>query len=697
MTTDTLIEENNINAENEEAAWRDIGTVVGNAGTAEFTFILQQFQAKVGDVVALQMDVPDSDYSRQKNIYVWARITSISRFNPFFPYEAAQEIAGEGISLEDTVLSGTRDQLEAQALILGATDGLRLNALFPLTYPVKPASAVMYPPAEAVRQLLVGGREHESNVEIGSLIARQDVEVTLAASRLVSRHMAILAMTGGGKTVASRRIIRELLDLGYPLLILDPHGDYIGLWKEREKLKTKNPNAQIKLYYPELLVQTDGEGLIEKLISQMTDGLTEPQTDYIRGLFNRVSSKNGESALAYIRRLLDQVQIDCGDANDKNKRKTANLPGGSTVGAVRRSLNIVLDRLGRMQKTSEQMRRSPNLKNFEFEPLPNPFSEPEKIIAPNQTAILYLGGYDHITQCSIAAITLETLFDFRASLTNRIAPFMTVIEEAHTFIPSQREGSISDAVSLGVIRRIITEGRKFGTGLILISQRPSRLDETIVSQCNSFLILRLVNPNDQRFVRNIMENLTDADSKLIPGFGPGQGIVSGQVVRFPLPIKVRMDEDLLSSEIGDENFFDQVAAWKPDPKATTRAAMESGTNRIDQIRKKREGSLNSQDKNESHSDSSPDNSSNGKLLGVDSTNSELTEAIINMLKNNNSCYKVDLTDKVCKEYSLDIRRSNRDKFKTVLNKALAGLIKKEIVEERPSKNQAKGSRIYLAD
>jgi DNA helicase HerA-like ATPase len=234
-------------------------------------------------------------------------------------------------------------------------------------------------------------------------------------------------------------------------------------------------------------------------------------------------------------------------------------------------MDIVFDCLNRMRKSSEMMRRSPKLRGMNFEPLPNPFGRPDEIIRPGQVSILYLGGYDHITQCSIAAITLETLFDFRANLTNRIPPFLTVLDEAHTFIPSAREGT-EDAVSLPVIRRIITEGRKFGSGLMLISQRPSRLDETIISQCNSFLILRLVNPKDQAFVRSIMENLTESDARLIPGFGPGQGIISGQVVRFPLPVRIQMDEDLLNAEIGDENFFDQVSDWKPDKAAPVRTA-----------------------------------------------------------------------------------------------------------------------------
>lgn len=568
-------------------SWRRIGTVVGNAGTSEFTFILKQFQANVGDIVSLAMEVPADGFASRKRIYVWARVTDIQRFNPFFPYEAAQEIAGEGIPLEDTILSGTRDQLQATALILGATTDENLSVLFPLRYPVKPAAEVFHPPAAAVRNLLIGDRERERNVTIGTLIARDDVDVTLSAPKLVARHLAILAMTGGGKTVAARRIIRELIGHGYPLLILDPHGDYIGLSKCREMLAEESPGCEIRLFYPELLIQKDGEGTITRLVLQMTSGLTDPQSEYLRAMYERFNAREGESAVNYIERLIEKAEVDIdGNTPPRGVGRQGNWKG--TVGVVLRSLRIVRERLDRMVRTSKQMRASSKLKNMDFEPLPNPFSQPDKIIKPGQTSILYLGGYDHITQCSIAAITLETLFDYRANLTTRIAPFFTVIEEAHTFIPSMREGT-EDAVSLSVIRRIITEGRKFGTGLMLISQRPSRLDETIVAQCNSFLILRLVNPRDQTFVRSIMENLTEADARMIPGFGPGQGIVSGQVVRFPLPVSIRMDRELMVADLGDEDFFEQMEEWEPDEDVEVRDQMRQSMQRVDRNRGRNAG------------------------------------------------------------------------------------------------------------
>ncbi len=567
-----------------EAAWRAVGTVVGNAGISEFTFILRQFQARVGDIVALSMDVPDGSFTDQTRIYVWARITDIRRFNPFFPFEAGQELAAEGISLESTVLANTRDQLEASALILGATTDTNLNSLFPLTYPVKPASTIYHPPADAVRQLLIGEVQDERRVQIGSLIARKDVEVTLSAPKLVARHLAILAMTGGGKTVAARRIIRELINHGYPLLILDPHGDYIGLSRCEGLLRQDAPDCSIKLFYPELLIQKDGEELITRIILQMTTGLTDPQNEYLRALYERLSANEGEEALVYIRRLLDQTKDDLSQPQaPRGVQGSGNWR--PTIGAVARNLRIIQDRLTRMKRTSEQMRKSKKLAGLPFEALPNPFGEPEKIIQPGQVSILYLAGYDHITQCSIAAITLETLFEYRANLSDRIPPFFTAVEEAHTFIPSAREGT-QDAVSLPVIRRMITEGRKFGTGLMLISQRPSRLDETIVSQCNSFLILRLVNPRDQTFVRAVMENLTDSDARMIPGFGPGQGIVSGQVVRFPLAVKVTMDDELRLAEIGDEDFFEQLEEWGPDDDAPTRSEISDSMKAVTKRRKK---------------------------------------------------------------------------------------------------------------
>jgi len=104
-----------------------------------------------------------------------------------------------------------------------------------------------------------------------------------------------------------------------------------------------------------------------------------------------------------------------------------------------------------------------------------------------------------------------------------------------------------------------------------IREYPNSLTETTLAQCNSFLVLRLVNPRDKSFVRSVMENLSEADANILQSFGPGQGIVSGQAVRFPLLVKVDFDADLVSDAIGDEDFISDVAKWKPDPNRVANA------------------------------------------------------------------------------------------------------------------------------
>lgn len=536
---------------------RRIGTVVGDASTDTYRFILKSYGAKLGDIVATPTDVPG--HNGNYGAIIWGRVTSINRVNPFFPAEAAQELAEQDTSLLDTVLSTTRDYLQAEVLILGATrtsDATNLK-MSPVTYPVKPAAGVYIPPAEVIRVLLTGEDDKIGRVKLhlGSLIGRQDVDVSLQANKIVSRHLAILAMTGGGKTVAARRVLRELAEIRYPILILDPHGDYLAFFEKQKELG----GVDVKLFYPSIRVYGRDSDVIQDLISKMGHRMTDPQKDFFQTLVATTSFEAGMTAEKYIQDLVQSCARD----------HTGAHPG--TVNAVRRSLEMVRRALLSMRKNNERLMALLRPKGYTFAELPDPETAPDEIIRPGQISILYLAGFDHLTQSAIASIVLENLFAHRAQLSGRIAPFMTVVEEAHNFVPGRREGT-DETPSLATIRKVITEGRKFGTGLMLISQRPSRLDETILSQCNSFLVLRLVNPRDKNFVRSVMENLSESDANVLQSFGPGQGIVSGQAVRFPLLVDIKFDEDLVSTTIGDEDFVGRAAEWKVDPGRKANAA-----------------------------------------------------------------------------------------------------------------------------
>jgi len=553
------------------AGWTCIGTVVGNTSTGKYSFILRSFQAKLGDIVATRVEVPEAPGAAQRTVTVWGRITGIDRFNPFFPAEAAQELADENIRFLDTVLSGSRDHLEAEVLILGTTGEADAGTaqLSPLTYPVKPSAEVLYPPPEDVRRLLTGEKDNSAKLKIGTLIARGDVEVSLSARHIVSRHLAILAMTGGGKTVAARRIIRELIDLKYPLVIFDPHGDYLGFFEKRALFK----DTSVRIFFPTIRVRENNLGIVADLIDKMGRKLTEAQQQFYQYLVSVTDMADGEPATDYIQRLIDHAAAIAA----KQRQKDDHLPDeianirGTTINAARRSLDFVLSNLRQMEQNNERLRSQRRFEGYLFEEMPDPFDAPEDIVRPGTVSIFYLAGYDHLNQSAIVSIVLEALFAHRSTLSGLIPPFQAVVEEAHNFIPSRQEGT-EETPSLTTIRKVITEGRKFGTGLVLISQRPSRLDETTLAQCNSFLVLRLVNPRDKNFVRSVMENLSESDAGILQTFGPGQGIVSGQAVRFPLLVKVKFDSDLVSEAIGDEDFIAEADAWTPDPKRAANAA-----------------------------------------------------------------------------------------------------------------------------
>jgi DNA helicase HerA-like ATPase len=548
--------------------WLRIGTVVGNTSTSSFSFILRSFHGKLGDIVATRVEVPIGSDTDRRVAIVWGRIVGIDRFNPFFPAEAAQELADQDIRMVDTVLSSSRDHLEAEVLILGTTFDDPGNAqLTPLTYPVKPSSAVLYPGPDDVRRLLTGQDDDPDKprppmLRVGTLIARRDVEVALSARQVVSRHLAILAMTGGGKTVAARRIIRELIEIGYPLVIFDPHGDYLGFFEKRKLF----PKTKIRILYPMIRMRQNNVGIIGDLIDKMGKKLTDAQQQFFYWLLGEQEVTEGETATAYIQRLMDyaeNIRAKKVRKDDKLGEELAEMRP-MTMNAVKRSLSFVHDNLKQMEKNNERLRSQPRFKDYEFHEMPDPTDKPEEIVNPWTVSIFYLAGYDHLNQSAIVSIVLEALFGHRSTLSGVIPPFQAIIEEAHNFIPSRQEGT-DETPSLPTIRKVITEGRKFGTGLVLISQRPSRLDETTLAQCNTFLVLRLVNPRDKYFVRSVMENLSEADANILASFGPGQGIVSGQAVRFPLLVKVDFDDDLVSDAIGDEDFISDAARWTPDP------------------------------------------------------------------------------------------------------------------------------------
>lgn len=115
-------------------------------------------------------------------------------------------------------------------------------------------------------------------------------------------------------------------------------------------------------------------------------------------------------------------------------------------------------------------------------------------------------------------------------------PVFLFIEEAHRFIPPDKAGP---SWSSPLIKKIAAEGRKFGIFLILISQRPSKVHQDVLSQCNSQIIMRITNPVDQRAVLEASEKLGEELFEDLPGLDKGEAIVVGDLINMPTIISVR--------------------------------------------------------------------------------------------------------------------------------------------------------------
>ena len=546
--------------------WEEIGTVIGSTSTDSYGFLLSSLKASVGDIVITEAEIPSPERG-SKRVFIWGRIVSMDRTNPTFPNEAAAELNRIG-AIEETIAMVGSEHLHAEVQIIGCTntsdkdkDNITLN---PLSYPVKPTSKVLYPDGDIINKLLSNKNDKDSPIEIGTLINRPDVKIYMSGEGLASRHLAILAQTGGGKTVASRRIITGLAQYGHPTVIFDPHGDYLGLSQNLEELKkiSGNKNLKVKLLTPKLLAtRAKVPDAISELVSKLGLSMTEAQRGVLYNIVNNEEFVNKLSPtetnlLAHIEKLQHFI----------SKMEVSAMETKS-LGPINRKLRIIVTKLENMEKTNQKLRSIFMKKGLIFEDLPDPETNPKKIVNQNQISILYLGGYERVVQSTMVSIILEHLFDNRSSMTdNRINAFSAIIEEAHNFVPSKSEEK-GDSPSLMTIRRLLTEGRKFGTGVILISQRPGRLDETTLAQCNTFLVLKLVNPRDQNWVRNVMEQMSEQDAKWLKAFGKGQGFVSGYAVKIPLQVQIKWDSELETKDLGRERFIEEnLERWNAGGK-----------------------------------------------------------------------------------------------------------------------------------
>ena len=157
-------------------------------------------------------------------------------------------------------------------------------------------------------------------------------------------------------------------------------------------------------------------------------------------------------------------------------------------------------------------------------------------LAPGQMSILDLSGMDQFLANYFSFRILNEIYDIKATSDYRY-PVFVFIEEAHNFVPPKQNSQIS-----GMIKKIASEGRKFGIFLVVITQRPGKIDQDVLSQCNSEIVLRITNPLDQKAVLESGESISQAVIDDLPSLNVGEAVLVGEFVKLPVVTRIRRRE-----------------------------------------------------------------------------------------------------------------------------------------------------------
>lgn len=381
-----------------------------------------------------------------------------------------------------------------------------------------PGNPVYLAPDELVREFF--SYNPEEGIYVGTLVSRKTVDVYLSVNGL-RRHVAVIAQTGAGKSYTVGVILEELMRLGATAIVLDPHADYVFLSRDRDMRRHpysdrvvifRNPNSTGR-YDPSQLdsvkeLTVKFSELSIELIAQIAE-IPEKWTNVreaIREAVKKLQKQEGYKIEGYeIEDLL------------KALKEMSNGKGEES-----RSAEKAYHHLLRLRKFKVFGARTTSVK--------------DELLRLGQVSVLDLSGLNDSSQDYIVNWVLEEVFRLRQ--TGEFPwPVFVVIEEAHRFVPSKSQGRRT--MSSSIIETIATEGRKFGVFLILVTQRPSRINADALSQCNSQIILRITNPHDQRAVAEASERLGAEMMQDLPGLNVGEAVIVGELTRVPVIVKVK--------------------------------------------------------------------------------------------------------------------------------------------------------------
>jgi hypothetical protein len=365
-------------------------------------------------------------------------------------------------------------------------------------------------------------------VHIGSLLSRgaDAVPVTLDARGFTSTHLAIIASTGSGKSYLAGVILEELMmpHTRAAVLVIDPHAEYHTLaeMENDARFAADGYRPTVTVVTPERIKVRASSltiGDLRYLLPQLSERMDHVLSQAYRSVRREKGDKWTRAELLVEVRGFGKGK----QSGDEEDLSFADEQDPSVAGLEWRIDSI--------------LNQSRLFDDFRSLPL-------EDLVHPGQCTVLQLNEIPEREQQIVVATLLRRIDQARRDTTRQRAkagdenylpsPVFVMIEEAHTFAPANAQ-----IITTNILKQILSEGRKFGIAVGLISQRPGRLDADVLSQCMTQCIMRVVNPIDQARIAESVESVGRDLLLELPALSKGQVIVAGASVNTPLLARVR--------------------------------------------------------------------------------------------------------------------------------------------------------------
>jgi len=385
-------------------------------------------------------------------------------------------------------------------------------------------------------------------LNIGNYAIKENAIAYIDGNKLFQRHAVITGSTGSGKSYTVATIVEQIASLpSCNIILFDIHGEYKPLRGDRiQHLKVAGPSDQNVagvLFLPYWLLTYD------EMLSLLIDR-SDMNAPNQAMLFKQFVIECKQSFLDSIRNPLaftidspipysiDQV---IAKLTEKNIERVEGAQGKDKNGDYFAKLSRFIMRLqSKLEDRRLNFMFSSDAKLHEYAYMDELC---KAILASGSNG----GGVKIIDFSEVPSDILPLMVSLVARIVFSLQqwtekalrhPIALLCDEAHLYIPNS--GNTSDIPSLISFERIAKEGRKYGVGLVVISQRPSEVNRTILSQCNNFIAMRLTNADDQNVIKHLLPDNIGSFADLLPILDTGEAIIVGDASLLPSRIRIKL-------------------------------------------------------------------------------------------------------------------------------------------------------------